>query len=232
MPLLLPHSYEGLDAKIRSVIEDIVARVQAWAGQVDGINAAERLNELTTGIAGLPTVPTGFIAPWPTATAPTGYLLCNGGGVSRATYATLFALIGTTYGAGDGSTTFNIPDLRGKFVLGKAASGTGSTLAGTGGAIDHTHSGGTVSGSTANESAHTHGSGSYSAPEHATFYDRSVDNNADGTQVEVSHIDHIHGITGTSGAGSAHSHGAGTLAVGTSGTANPPFMSLNYVIKT
>lgn len=49
---------------------------------------------------------------------PSGYLECNGATVSRTTYATLFAAIGTAYGAGDGATTFNIPDLRGEFVRG------------------------------------------------------------------------------------------------------------------
>lgn len=50
------------------------------------------------------------------ANAPSGFLKCNGQLVSRTTYASLFAVIGTTYGAGDGATTFNLPDLRGEFV--------------------------------------------------------------------------------------------------------------------
>src|SRR5690606_38194219 len=73
--------------------------------------------------------------------APSGWLLCDGAAVSRNTYARLFSVLGTTYGAGDGNSTFNLPDLRQRFPLGKAASGTGSTLGATGGAIDHTHSG-------------------------------------------------------------------------------------------
>ncbi len=72
-------------------------------------------------------------------TAPDGWLLEDGAAVSRTTYADLFAVIGTTYGSGDGSTTFNLPDSRGRFSLGKATSGTGSILAETGGEIDHTH---------------------------------------------------------------------------------------------
>jgi microcystin-dependent protein len=52
------------------------------------------------------------------ANAPSGFLKCNGQLVSRTTYASLFAVIGTTYGAGDGSTTFAVPDLRGEFIRG------------------------------------------------------------------------------------------------------------------
>ena len=73
----------------------------------------------------------GTIKPWGKATAPNGYLLCDCSAVSRTTYADLFAVISTTYGTGDNSTTFNVPDLQGKFPQGK--SGT-TSLAGTGGA--------------------------------------------------------------------------------------------------
>jgi microcystin-dependent protein len=52
------------------------------------------------------------------AAAPTGWLICNGAAVSRTTYAALFAEIGTTHGAGNGTTTFNLPDLRGEFIRG------------------------------------------------------------------------------------------------------------------
>lgn len=56
--------------------------------------------------------------------APSGYLLCNGAAVSRTTYAKLFAAVGTTYGAGDGSTTFNLPNLTDKFIQGSGTAGT------------------------------------------------------------------------------------------------------------
>lgn len=62
--------------------------------------------------------PTGSVTMWTTTTAPTGYLICNGAAISRTTYAALFAVLGTIYGPGDGSTTFNLPDLRGVFVRG------------------------------------------------------------------------------------------------------------------
>ena len=63
--------------------------------------------------------PTGSLMPYAGSTAPTGYLLCNGSAVSRTTYADLFGIIATDYGSGDGSTTFNIPDLRGRVIAGK-----------------------------------------------------------------------------------------------------------------
>lgn len=61
---------------------------------------------------------TGEIKIWPAATAPNGWMLCEGGAISRTTYAALFALIGTNYGVGDGSTTFNVPDMRGRVPAG------------------------------------------------------------------------------------------------------------------
>ena len=68
----------------------------------------------------------GIIHAYAGSTAPDGYLMCDGSAVSRTTYAALFAAIGTTYGAGNGSTTFNLPDLQGRFPLG-AGAGDGLT---------------------------------------------------------------------------------------------------------
>jgi len=84
----------------------------------------------------------GTIVPYAGSSIPTGWLLCDGTAYSRGTYRTLYDAIGTTYGAPDG-VTFNVPDLRGRFPVGQAASGTGSTLGSTGGSIDHTHTGAT-----------------------------------------------------------------------------------------
>lgn len=90
-------------------------------------------------------VPAGAVMAFAMNTAPTGWLAANGAAVSRATYATLFAAIGTTYGAGDGSTTFALPDLRGYFVRGSGTNSDG-TASGTFGVKQadelkaHTHS--------------------------------------------------------------------------------------------
>ena len=66
----------------------------------------------------LTAVPAGTVISYASSTAPTGYLKCNGSAISRSTYSSLFSGIGTVFGAGDGSTTFNVPDLRGEFVRG------------------------------------------------------------------------------------------------------------------
>jgi microcystin-dependent protein len=67
--------------------------------------------------------PTGTLVAYAGSSAPTGWLICDGSAISRSTYSTLFGVISTTYGAGDGSTTFNLPDLRGRVAVGYAASG-------------------------------------------------------------------------------------------------------------
>jgi microcystin-dependent protein len=81
-----------------------------------------QINALPGQIAAINTAPAGSIFMYPAAAAPTGFLLCDGSAVSRTTYAGLFAVTSTTYGAGDGSTTFNLPDLRSRFPLGYSAS--------------------------------------------------------------------------------------------------------------
>ena len=63
-------------------------------------------------------VPTGSLQAFAGSSAPSGWLLCYGQAISRSTYANLFAVVSTTYGAGDGSTTFNVPDLRGRALFG------------------------------------------------------------------------------------------------------------------
>lgn len=90
---------------------------------------------------------TGEIIAYSGSSAPQGWLLCDGSAVSRATYATLFAVIGTTYGVGDGSTTFNLPDLRGRTLIGldnlggssanRVTDAAADSLGGTAGSEEH-----------------------------------------------------------------------------------------------
>ena len=86
-------------------------------------------------------VPPGAVLDFAGVTPPTGYLLCQGQAISRTTYSTLFGVIGTTWGAGDGSTSFNLPDFRRRVTVGSGGTSTsalGNNLANTGGAETHT----------------------------------------------------------------------------------------------
>lgn len=116
----------------------IGSNVQAWDADLDSISGLAGTSGLLKKTAAntwsLDTsagVPTGSLFPFAGSSAPTGYLLCDGTAVSRTTYATLFGVIGSTYGAGNGSTTFNVPDLRGRMALG-AGTGLGLNASGTG----------------------------------------------------------------------------------------------------
>jgi len=66
-------------------------------------------------------IPTGAFVPFGGTSAPSGWVICNGSAISRATFSALFAVIGTNFGAGDGSTTFNVPDLRSRMPIGIGA---------------------------------------------------------------------------------------------------------------
>lgn len=128
-------------------------------------------------------VPTGTVLPFCGASAPSAYLLCDGSQVSRTTYADLFAALGGTsspYGLGDGSSTFNVPDLRGRVIAGRDNMGgtaasrlsniiTGSLLGSFGGVEQHTllsSESGLPSHTTQNDGGHTHTVGQDS-PDHA-----------------------------------------------------------------
>lgn len=142
---------------------------------------------LVSNGSGAPTwgtgTPTGVIMMYPSATPPTGFLLCNGQAVSRSTYSALFAIMGTAYGAGNGSTTFNVPNFINRFGVGAGSSysagSTGGTADGTLGththtftsgiqSVDHTHYySGTSSGQSAN---HTHTGSGNTAGQNADHY--------------------------------------------------------------
>lgn len=175
---------------------------------------------------------------WYTATAPAGYLICDGTAISRADYAKLFAIIGTNYGTGNGSTTFNLPDLRQRFPIGKAASGTGSSLAGTGGEIDHSH---TSAAHTHSVPAHYHGMG--------TGADLAVSDPLSGWSAWGGSVTSVavrgdtqdaaysaHTVTGRIGLVTGGVDGNAAMTTGSTtpsstGTNNPPYLVVNYIIK-
>lgn len=96
------------------VQEEIAAVIEAAGLTLSGANRAQLLEAINLRAG----VPAGAVMGFARTTPPTGWLRANGAAVSRTTYAGLFASIGTTFGAGDGSTTFTLPDLRGEFIRG------------------------------------------------------------------------------------------------------------------
>ena len=183
------------------------------------------------------TVPTGTLIDYAGIAAPVGFLACNGIPVSRVTYETLFNAIGIRWGAGDGSSTFNLPDLRGRFAFGSDGSravgdlgGSESVMLSEGQLPTHSHDDGSLSassgGSHSHPSAgsHAHGAGSYvtdSEPDHShTIETRSGAQAGQPTYVadrQLSPTDsastdpagaHSHTISGSSASGGSHSHGS------------------------
>lgn len=107
-------------------LPQILSTFWAWAFDSLG-NATQEFKDLFLTIG----VPIGGIIEWPAPVLPVGFLLCDGQQVSRVTYARLYSVLGTIYGAGDGSTTFNVPDYRAIFLVGEGGAFTaGPTLYG------------------------------------------------------------------------------------------------------
>ena len=172
-----------------------------------------------TGIEG---IPTATIVPWSSASIPTGFLECNGAAVSRSTYSALFAIVGTTYGAGDGASTFNLPDLQDNVAMGK--SGT-KALASTGGA-NTVQSTGNVGGSTANATLSTAQLASHSHPAGGNI--GSFGDNGRSSPVRY----YSPANTGSTGSGTGHSHNMSATFTGDSTSVVQPYLTIIYIIKT
>jgi len=174
-----------------------------------------------TGIEG---IPTGCIVPWSDTSLPTGFLECNGQAVSRSTYSALFAIVSTTYGSGNGSTTFNVPDLKDKVSLGRSNS---AALASTGGA-NTVAATGNVGGSTAE---HTLTEGELASHAHSTPWRTQGVQNTLGLQYgQGSH--NTNWNVATAGSGEGHSHNMSATFTGDSTSVVQPYITVIYVIKT
>jgi len=174
-----------------------------------------------TGIEG---IPTATIVPWSSSSVPTGFLECNGAAVSRSTYSALFAIVGTTYGAGDGASTFNLPDLQDNVAMGK--SGT-KALASTGGANTVTSTG-NVGGSTANATLSTAQLASHSHTYPAVAAGQFGSGGAAGSS---SH-NFSNPATGNTGSGTGHSHNMSATFTGDATSVVQPYLTIIYIIKT
>jgi microcystin-dependent protein len=151
--------------------------VSAASGEFSGNVTANSFIGSGSSLTGITGVPTGTLLPYGGATAPSGYLLCYGQTVSRTTYSDLFTAFSTTYGAGDGSTTFELPDLRGRLVAGKDDMGSVSAnrLTNLSGGID-----GDVLGDTGGSESHTLLAAESGVPEHEHAYNKVVTNTSSG----------------------------------------------------
>lgn len=197
--------------------------------------------------------PAGTVVDYAGSAAPSGWLICDGSTVSRTTYPQLFANIGTTYGAGDGSTTFGIPDCRGRKTIGKHSSGTFVTLGGVGGEENHTlsaaempshtHTGPShthslsVSGTTASAGSHTHTITDTLVSDSTTSLIHAVQTGSAGTYgipitpgVAAAGA-HTHTVTSTGTSGAAGTGATGSA--GSSATHNnmDPYIVLNKIIR-
>ena len=180
-------------------------------------------------LSGIEGIPTATIVPWSSASVPSGFLECNGTAVSRSTYSALFAIVGTTYGAGDGSTTFNTPDLQDNTPVGKS---NNKALGSTGGANTATSTG-NVGGSTANATLSTTQLASHN---HLVYRG----NNPGATQYTLPRLGDGNSGNWTAnnnmiqntGSGSGHSHNMSATFTGDATSVIQPYLTLIYIIKT
>lgn len=197
--------------------------------------------------------PIGTVVMHAASTPPAGWLRCDGSAVSRTLYAGLFDVIGTTYGAGDGSTTFALPDLTGRVAIGRGTLGSDTyALAATGGSARHTLAAAEMPSHTHTGPSHTHGVGTLATP-------AAGGHNHGGTLVQIGSTTHGHdassssmiagaptggGSTGASIAtGGSHTHSltgstasGGTSATGSAGSGDahenrPPYLALTPIIR-
>ena len=178
-----------------------------------GTNAPLRSSEVDRNFQDLSLGdPAGRMEMYGGATAPAGWLLCDGSAVSRSDYAVLFSIISTTYGSGDGSTTFNLPDMRGVFPKG---AGTTTRVAG----VD------------ASGNAYAGVLGTYSTDKFQDHYHSSPNSN-----FGVAMTNNGLGVAGAFAASSTAST-TGSAVTGTSGTVRsglttePQSLGLSFIIR-
>jgi microcystin-dependent protein len=190
-------------------------------------------------------MPTGAMLEYGGASAPTGWLLCNGAAVSRTTYAALFAVLGTAYGAGDGSTTFNVPNKIDRVGVGAGSSyvrgatgGTATAITDAAGAHNHTGSTGGTAITTDQMPSHNHGitdpghahstigvvsDGNFGSGGLAPYPGGTVNTGGSGTGITINNT----------GNGNAHNHSISTDGLHSHSVSTiQPYLASYYIIKT
>jgi len=185
--------------------------------------------------------PSGIIAPYAGSSAPDGWMFCYGQAVDRTTYASLFTAIGTTYGSGDGSTTFNLPNYTDKMPIGKGAiaasigstGGSATTTLSSANLPSHSH---TYSGSSTTicaytgiyDSGHSHAMGgtyqAYGQPSISSVLTQISGQNTGAAAANIIDPTHAHSF---SWSGTTSTAGSSTAA-----TTISPYLGINFIIKT
>lgn len=211
------------NAKVQAIEDAGIASAQI---ESDGHLRLTR-NDASKVDAGSIQSPAGAILMFGGASVPSGWLLCNGQAVSRTTYASLFSVIGTTYGTGDGSTTFNVPNLEAKFPRMEAAN-----RGVTGGGATHTHT-----------SAHDHALAGGSTDAHAQItFPSGAGIIGRVNRLTVASWNESHEATATSPSVSTGSTAsttgakvagqtASTTPTSSASSSLPPYVNVNFIIK-
>lgn len=243
-----------------SITEEIVSVIEAAGLSPD--DTQTQLRDAIRALARISRPPAGVVEAYAGSTVPAGYLSCDGSLVSRTTYAALYAAIGDTYGAGDGSTTFALPDLERRVVVGAGGTGTttlADTVGATGGAETHTltvaevpaHNHGAR---TAAAPGHVHRSGSLSAGSSGSAHVHTIDLSltpaaqatGDGlnTIKRVQNLPaigagrtessgaHSHNVSGSTGSGGGHSHAVSSQGGGNAHSIMQPSVVMQWIIST
>lgn len=223
---VIPSDIVGYETEINILNEDIAEKASsdalaevAFSGNYDDLTNTPAL------------MPAGVVLPYGGSAAPTGYLLADGASYLRTDYADLFAAIGTTYGAADG-THFNVPNLKGKIPVGLNASDADFDMLGETGGAKTSASSGTNSAPIFTGSAlatHTHGTGSYAASVHTgtAVAAHPAHTHDVTTNVTVNdHAAHTHSVTSNV---TVNDHAAHTHNVTATGTVSQPTFTGNAV---
>tara|TARA_R100000329_G_scaffold143221_1_gene127125 strand:- start:645 stop:1196 length:552 start_codon:yes stop_codon:yes gene_type:complete len=178
---------------------------------------ATRYDFSGANLSGVEGVNTGLIVPWSSTSVPSGFLECNGAAVSRTTYSALFAIIGTTYGTGDGSTTFNVPDLAERCCQAKGPATNLGTKSGSA-TVSVT---GNVAGNIANTTIDVPTMAAHAHPKSNAM------STGGGSQAGGG------GSTGAAGGGGAHTHALSSASfTGDAISTLQQTLTLIYIIKT